>query len=179
MIAANAITANEINASAVTTAKLDAGAVTAAKIAAGTITATEIASNAITTTKIDAGAVTAAKISVSSLSAIVAEVGSLVVTDGTSDITFKNGSGNTIGVMDAFSSSAGSDTFTGFTWTAYKPDGSANGSMSFYYDTTRTAAVLGVNRIVGVTAFEFNTKAMSEGAADSGGVGYKVLRVPN
>lgn len=76
-IATNAVTAIKINALAVTTAKLDALAVTADKIAVNAVTADKIFANAVTADKILAGAVTAAKISVTSLAAIVANMGSI------------------------------------------------------------------------------------------------------
>lgn len=66
-IAANAITADKINAGAVTAGKLAANAVTADSINTGAVVAAKIAAGAITTDKLAANAVTAAKIDVANL----------------------------------------------------------------------------------------------------------------
>lgn len=179
-IQAGTISANEIAAATITGAKIAAltiegGNIAAATIAAGklvanTITANEIASNAITSDKINAGAVTADKISVGALSAITATLGSVEIdTPGNgADITLKT-SGSTIGriysstvavLIDA--ASAGQDP------TMALFDSSGSGVIRLLADEIRIDGTLSLNSV-----------AVSLGAADSGGSGFRVLRVPN
>lgn len=120
-IAALTINAGNIASNAITAAKIAAGTITAAQIASGTITSNEIAALTINASNIAGGAITASKISVSTLSAVAAEMGSLVMTYGTSSLAFKYTSTN-VGAIDATYTAISNQQ--GIRLVAYDSDGS-------------------------------------------------------
>ena len=80
-LAAEAVTAEKIDAGAVTADKIAAGAVEASKIAALAITTEKLAAGAVTAEKIGAGSITAAKIDTTDLTAINATLGTAAIAD--------------------------------------------------------------------------------------------------
>ena len=86
-ISSEAITAEKIQAGAITTAKLDSEVITSDKIAANAITAEKINVNAITADKVAADAITAEKINATDLSSINANLGNITAGTMKSNVT--------------------------------------------------------------------------------------------
>ena len=140
------------------------------KISSGSITTPKLAANSVTATKIAAGAVTASKIDVTTLSAITANLGTVNIGDSGEGTIRLWESGVASGSINAGSSGS---------IVGMRLSRSASITIGIDVGVPETAIRISAASVYLSGNVYLGTDEIDKGANDSGGAGWRMLRVPN